>query len=181
LYIPILFLRLHLSSLSETLRRAEKHADDLEAKLNASEEARKRAEKDAAGVEDRRRLQAAEDALSDKEAKQVQRDNDIITRLETQSRRFSSNTIFPFVIPLFLVLKLSLVLTKSCFSPAGKMGEQYTLSQESNDHLLDTLDILELNCDLVRKCFTSTRNALKRVFPHFFPKDTQPEILSKLA
>ncbi|KAK1616616.1 hypothetical protein QYE76_022133 [Lolium multiflorum] len=77
------------ATLREALRRAEERADDLEAKLKASEEARKRAEKDAAGVEDlRRRLQAAENALSDKEAKQVERDNDIITRLKTQSRRF---------------------------------------------------------------------------------------------
>jgi hypothetical protein len=170
--LPYLFL-------PEALRRAEERADDLEAKLKASEEARKRAEKDAADVKDlRQRLQAAEDALSDKEAKQVERENEISTHLETQSRRFLSNTIFPFVALLFLVLKLSLVLTKPCFSPAGKMGEQYTLSQESDDRLLDILDILELNCDLARKCITSARNALKRVFPHFFPKDTQPDIFS---
>ena len=61
------------------------------------------------------------------------------------------------------------------------MSEQYNLSQESDDRLLDTLDILELNCDLARKCITSARNALKRVFPHFFPKETQPEIFSQLA
>jgi hypothetical protein len=61
------------------------------------------------------------------------------------------------------------------------MGEQYTLSQESDHHLLDTLDILELNFDLARKCITSTRKALKQVFPQFFPKDTQPKIFSKLA
>ena len=89
--------------LLEALRRAEERADDLEEKLKASEEAREKAEKDAAGVEDlRRRLQAAEDALSDREAKLVQRDNDIITRLEMQSRRFSSNTISPFVLLLSL-------------------------------------------------------------------------------
>jgi hypothetical protein len=61
------------------------------------------------------------------------------------------------------------------------MGEQYTLSQESEDCLLDTLDILELNCDLARTCISSARAALKRVFPHFFPKDTQPEIFSQLT
>jgi hypothetical protein len=61
------------------------------------------------------------------------------------------------------------------------MGEQYTLSQESDDRLLDALDILELKCDLARKCISSAWNALKRVFPHFFPKDTQPEIFSLLA
>jgi hypothetical protein len=40
--------------------------------------------------------------LSEKEAKLVQRENDIITRFETQSRRFSSNTISPFVLLLLL-------------------------------------------------------------------------------
>jgi hypothetical protein len=45
--------------------------------------------------------------LSDKDSKQVDRENDIITRLETQSQRFSSNTIFHFFLPLFLVLRLS--------------------------------------------------------------------------
>ncbi|KAK1670535.1 hypothetical protein QYE76_058694 [Lolium multiflorum] len=140
-------------TLREALRRAEERADDLEDKLKVSEEARGKAKKDAAGVEDlRQRLQAAKDALSDKEAKFIQRDNDIITRLEMQSRRFSR-----------------------------KMGEQYNLNQESEDRLLDTLDILELNCDLARKCLTSARNALKRVFPHFFPNITQPEIFSQLA
>jgi hypothetical protein len=58
------------------------------------------------------------------------------------------------------------------------MGEQYTLSQESYDRLLDTLDILELNFDLARKCLTSVRNALKHIFPHFFLKYTHPEIFS---
>ncbi|KAK1649559.1 hypothetical protein QYE76_067364 [Lolium multiflorum] len=142
-----------VATLREALRRAEEHAEDLEVKLKASEEARKRVEKDVADVKDlRQRLQAAEDALSDKEAKQVEHENEISTRLEMQSRRFSR-----------------------------KMGEQYTLSQESDDSLLDTLDILELNCDLACKCITSVRNVLKRVFPHFFPKDTQPEIFSQLA
>jgi hypothetical protein len=69
----------------------------------------------------------------------------------------------------------------SGFSPAGKMDEKYTLSQESEDRLTDNLDILELNCDLVRKCITSAWDALKRVFPHFFPKDVQPEIFAELA
>ncbi|KAK1694610.1 hypothetical protein QYE76_011307 [Lolium multiflorum] len=86
------------ATLREALRRAEERADDLAAKLKASEEARKRAEKDAADVKDlRQRLQAAEDALSDKEAKQVERENDISTRLETNPEDFRgkwvSNTL----------------------------------------------------------------------------------------
>jgi hypothetical protein len=182
-YIPILFLDLHLSVLPEVLHRTKDRANDLEEKLRASEEAREKAEEDAAGVKDlRRRLQAAEDALSDREDKLVQHDNDIITRLETQSRRFSSNTTSPFVIQLFLVLKLSLMLMKSFFSPAGKMGEHYHLNQEPDeDRVLDSLAILELNCNLARECLTSTRNALRHIFPHFFPKTTQPEIFAQLA
>jgi hypothetical protein len=73
--------------------------------LRASEEVRKKPEKDASCVEDlRRRLQAAEDTLSDKEAKQVEHENAIIKCFETQYRRFSSTSIFPFVLPLFLFL-----------------------------------------------------------------------------
>ncbi|KAM0871310.1 hypothetical protein ACQ4PT_039477 [Festuca glaucescens] len=142
------------ATLRDALRRAEERADDLEAKLKASEAARKNAEKDAAAAEGlRQKLQAAEDALSNKETQQIERENEISTRLETQSRRFST----------------------------GKMGDQYNLRQELDDRLLDTLDILELNCDLACKCITFARNALKRVFPHFFPKETQPEIFSQLA
>jgi hypothetical protein len=61
------------------------------------------------------------------------------------------------------------------------MGEHYALNQESDDRLIDTLDILELNCDMARTCISSARAALKRIFPHFFPKDTQPEIFSQLT
>ncbi len=83
------------SFLSDALHRAEGRADDLEAKLKASEAARKKAEKDAAAAEGlRQKLQAAEVALSNKEAQQIERENKISTRLETQSRRFSSNAIF---------------------------------------------------------------------------------------
>jgi antitoxin component of RelBE/YafQ-DinJ toxin-antitoxin module len=51
-------------SLSEALRRAEKRADTLEAKLKISEKAREKAEKDAAAVEGlRQRLKSAERIL----------------------------------------------------------------------------------------------------------------------
>jgi chromosome segregation ATPase len=68
----------------EAVKEAKLKVDDLEARLKTSETTRKKA---ASGVEDlRRRLQAAEDALSDEEAKQVECKSAIITRLETQSR-----------------------------------------------------------------------------------------------
>jgi hypothetical protein len=60
------------------------------------------------------------------------------------------------------------------------MGEQYTLIQESKDRLTDTLDILELNCDLARKGISSARDAFKRVFPHFFQRMFNPKFLPSL-
>jgi hypothetical protein len=96
-----LVLCLHSFFLSEALRLAEERANDLEKKLKASEKAHKKAEKEAADVKDlHQRLRAAEDALSDKEAQLVQRENDIIARFEMQSSRFLSNTIPPFVLLL---------------------------------------------------------------------------------
>jgi hypothetical protein len=69
---------------SEALRRAEERADALDAKLKVRERARVKAEKDAAAIEGlRQRLQTAEDILSDKEAQQIERENAVVTRLET--------------------------------------------------------------------------------------------------
>jgi hypothetical protein len=61
------------------------------------------------------------------------------------------------------------------------MGEEYTLHEESDDRLLYTLAILELNWDLACTNISSARAALKRFFPHFFPKDTQPDVFSELT
>ena len=92
LLTSILFLLIF--STSEALRRAEEHADALDAKLKLSEKAREKAEKDAAAVEGlRQRLQTAEDALSDKESQQIERENAIVMRLETQIRGFTSNML----------------------------------------------------------------------------------------
>jgi hypothetical protein len=101
------FYMLSYFSLPEAMRRAEERANDLETKLKASEEARKKAEKDDANVKYlRQRLQAVENALSDKDAKQFERENNIVTRFETQSRRFSSNTFFPFFFCFSLFLNI---------------------------------------------------------------------------
>jgi hypothetical protein len=51
------------------------------------------------------------------------------------------------------------------------MGEEYTLHEETEDRLLDTLSILELNSDLARTNISAARGTLKRIFPHFFPKE----------
>lgn len=85
----------------ENLDRAEKHAEELAAKLERSEKARKKAEQEAATVEDlRHRLHKAENALSDKVSQQIARESAIIARLETQNRRFVSK--FLLHLPSFL-------------------------------------------------------------------------------
>ena len=79
---------------SENLDRAEKRAEELALKLEQSEKAREKAERDAATVEDlRQRLHKAENALSDKVSQQIARENSIIDRLETQNRRFVSKCL----------------------------------------------------------------------------------------
>ena len=92
--------------LAENLAEANQRADALAKKLEQSEKARKKAEAnakkakadaekakaDAACVEDlRKRLHDAENALSDK----VAREEKILSRLESQSRRFVSKCLNP--------------------------------------------------------------------------------------
>jgi hypothetical protein len=75
----------------EALRRAKEHADALAAKLELSEKAREKAQKDATAIEVlRQRLQTDEDALSDKVAQQIERENTIVARFDMQNRRFTS-------------------------------------------------------------------------------------------
>jgi hypothetical protein len=61
------------------------------------------------------------------------------------------------------------------------MGEEFILHEGVEDRLLDTLSILELQGDLARTNISNARAAFKRLFPHFFPKQTQPKIFSKLV
>jgi hypothetical protein len=128
LHIPILLQHPLTFFLSDALRCAEERANTLEAKLKTSETARKKAEKDVADVEGLcQRLKTAEDALSDKESRQVEREN-AVERFETQNRRCSSKPFFHFP-SAFACFFLYIVFTNSCVSPVGKMGEQYTLNQ----------------------------------------------------
>jgi hypothetical protein len=67
------------------------------------------------------------------------------------------------------------------FVPAGRMGEEFALHKGVEDRLLDTLTILELQGDLARTNISNARAAFKHLFPHFFPKQTQPKIFSELV
>jgi hypothetical protein len=69
----------------------------------------------------------------------------------------------------------------SHFVPAGRMGEDFTLHETEEDRLLSTLSILELQGDLARTNISDARAAFTRLFPHFFPKQTQPQIFSELV
>jgi hypothetical protein len=89
------------------LRRAEERADALAAKLELSEKAREKAKADAAVVEDlRQRLQTAENSLSDKISQQIERENAIADRFDTQNRRFVSK-FFPLPVSIFIFIFFS--------------------------------------------------------------------------
>jgi chromosome segregation ATPase len=68
-----------------------KRADALAAKLEQSESARMKAEADAATVEDlQKKLDDAKKALEENVAQHAAREEEILRRLESQSRRFVS-------------------------------------------------------------------------------------------
>ena len=67
------------------------------------------------------------------------------------------------------------------FVSAGKMGEDFALQEAEDDRLLDALSILELHGDLARSSIVDARTAFTRLFPYFFPKQTQPTTFSELA
>jgi predicted nucleic acid-binding Zn-ribbon protein len=86
--------------LSGQLAEANKRANALAAKLEQSERARKKAEKEAAAIEDlRKRLHDAETSLSENISQQSAREAEILSRFESQSRRFVSKCQNPCVFP----------------------------------------------------------------------------------
>ncbi|KAK1651485.1 hypothetical protein QYE76_069290 [Lolium multiflorum] len=132
--------REYASKAEEKLAEANKRADTLAQKLEQSKKARKKAESDAnkakadaekakadaAGVEDlRKRLHDAESALSDKVTEQVAREGKILSRLESQIRRFVRRT-----------------------------HQEYVVDGPVGDELLDALSLLEIHGDEAREGLT---------------------------
>ncbi|KAK1694156.1 hypothetical protein QYE76_010853 [Lolium multiflorum] len=131
----------------------DKRADDLAAKLNASEEAREKAEKDASCVEDlRKRLHEAETALSARIAQNAAHEAKILARLESLSRRF-----------------------------VRKMSQDFVLEKPEDNRLLDALSLLEIHVDLVRRSIFNAQKVFSRLFPYFFPKKKEPDTFAALA
>ncbi|KAK1628123.1 hypothetical protein QYE76_002438 [Lolium multiflorum] len=142
-----------VNGLKEALVMANKRADDLAVKLEKSEEARKKAEKDATSIEDlRKRLHEAETALSDKITQQIAREENVIARLESLNR---------------------------CF--IRKMSQDFELQKPEDDRLLDALSLLEIHADLVRRSIFDAQAAFSRLFPYFFPKKEQPGTFAALT
>ncbi|KAK1611614.1 hypothetical protein QYE76_035287 [Lolium multiflorum] len=124
-----------------------------EVALISSEKARKKAESSAAIVEDlRKRLRDAETSLSDNITQQTAREEDIISRLESQCRRFVRRT-----------------------------HQEFELDTPEDDRLLDALSLLEVNADEAREGIADAESSLSRLFPFFFTKKEKPDTFAALA
>ncbi|KAK1601880.1 hypothetical protein QYE76_016463 [Lolium multiflorum] len=112
----------YTKKLEGDLAESNKRADALAVKLKQSEENRQKAEKDAATVQDlRERLHKAETSLSDNITQQSAREAEILSRLESQCRRFVRRT-----------------------------HQEYEVDGPVGDELLDALTLAEIHGDEAR-------------------------------
>ncbi|KAK1649005.1 hypothetical protein QYE76_066810 [Lolium multiflorum] len=145
--------REYAAKLEEKLAEANKRADALASELEQSETARMKAEADAATVEDlQKRLDDAKKALSDNVAQHSAREEEILSRLESQSRRFVRRT-----------------------------HQEYELENPEGDQLLDALSLLEIHGTEARDGLAEAEIGLSRLFPYFFKKKEEPAIFIDLA
>ncbi|KAK1604083.1 hypothetical protein QYE76_027756 [Lolium multiflorum] len=137
----------------ENLVEANKRTDALARKLEQKEKALKKAESDAAVIEDlRKRLHEAETDLSDKMAEQAAREKGILSRLQSQSRHFVRRT-----------------------------HQEYELECPEGDELIDALSLLEIHGDEARDGLADAEAGLSKLFPYFFPKKEEPNTFTALA
>ncbi|KAK1663187.1 hypothetical protein QYE76_051346 [Lolium multiflorum] len=141
----------YTKKLEENLADSNKRADALATKLEQSEKARKKAEADAPAVEDlRKRLHDAETSLSENITQQSAREKEILTRLESQSRRFIKRT-----------------------------DQEYELENPKGDQLLDALSLLEIHGDEARDGLSEAKIGLSRLFPYFFKKKEAQDAIAE--
>ncbi|KAK1607818.1 hypothetical protein QYE76_031491 [Lolium multiflorum] len=157
--------REYASKTEEKLAEANERANTLAQQLEQSEKARKKAESDAvgaraeadkaksdaAGVEEKR-LHDAETSLSEHITAQSAREEAILKRLKTQSRRFVART-----------------------------AQEFQLEEPVNDPLLDALSFLEVHGSEAREGIDQAKAGLSRLFPYFFPKKEEPATFLDLA
>ncbi|KAK1641931.1 hypothetical protein QYE76_059736 [Lolium multiflorum] len=154
-------------SSEEKLAEANKRADALAQKLEQSEAARKKAElvasdakaeaseakAKAASVENlQKRLEDAETALNEHKAAQAAREQGILKRLKSQSRRIQ-----------------------------GQTNQEFDLENPDNDPLLDALSYLELHGSEIREGVANASAGLSTLCPYFFPKKEEPPTFLALA
>ncbi|KAK1660979.1 hypothetical protein QYE76_049138 [Lolium multiflorum] len=138
--------------LAQQLEQSEQLAKRLSRSVGARAEADK-AKSDAAGVEDlRKRLHDAETSLSEHITAQSAREEAILKRLKTQSRRFVART-----------------------------AQEFQLEEPVNDPLLDALSFLEVHGSEAREGIDQAKAGLSRLFPYFFPKKEEPATFLDLA
>ncbi|KAK1679802.1 hypothetical protein QYE76_040650 [Lolium multiflorum] len=157
----------YASKAEEKLAEANERANTLTQQLEQSEKARKKAESDAvgaraeadkakadaAGVEDlRKRLHDAETSLSEHITAQSAREEAILKRIRTQSRRFVART-----------------------------AQEFQLEEPVNDPLLDALSFLEVHGSEAREGIDQAKAGLSRLFPYFFSKKEEPATFLDLA
>ncbi|KAK1629060.1 hypothetical protein QYE76_003375 [Lolium multiflorum] len=151
----------------EKLAEANERADALARKLEQSEAARKKADlaasktkaeadeakAKAAGVEElQKKLEDATAALDEHKAAQASREEGILKRLKTQSRRTFTQT-----------------------------NQDFDLTNPVNDPVLDALSYLELHGSEIREGVSNASAVLSALFPYFFPKKEEPATFLNLA
>ncbi|KAK1670835.1 hypothetical protein QYE76_058994 [Lolium multiflorum] len=159
--------REYASRAEEKLAEANQRAEILSRNLEKSETARKKAElaasearaeaddakAKAASVEElQQRLKDAESALHEQKSAQVAREQGIIKRLNSQSRRTLTQT-----------------------------NQDFDLEKPVNDPLLDALSLLESHGREIREGVANASGALSALFSYFFPKKEEPSTFLDLA
>ncbi|KAK1665147.1 hypothetical protein QYE76_053306 [Lolium multiflorum] len=133
--------------LEEKLAEANKRADALTIELEHSESAHTKTVEDL-----EKRLGDAKRALEENVAQHSAREEEILSRLETQSRRFVRRT-----------------------------HQEYELENPEDDELLDALSLLEIHGTEARNGLDEAEAGLSRLFPYFFHKKEQPTTFIDLA
>ncbi|KAK1685535.1 hypothetical protein QYE76_046383 [Lolium multiflorum] len=151
----------------EKLAEANERADALAQKLEQSEAARKKAElaaskakveadeakAKAAGAEElQKKLDDAIAALDEHKTAQALREEGILKRLKSQSRRTLTQT-----------------------------NQDFDLDNPVNDPLLDALSLLEFHGREIREGAANANAGLSALFPYFFPKKEEPATFLNLA
>ncbi|KAK1665982.1 hypothetical protein QYE76_054141 [Lolium multiflorum] len=137
----------YAGELEEKLAEANRRADALAIELEQSESAHT---KTVEGLQ--KRLDDAKKALEENVAQHSAREEEILSRLETQSRRFVRRT-----------------------------HQEYELENPEDDELLDALSLLEIHGTEARNGLAEAEAGLSRLFPYFFKKKEEPAVFIDLA